>query len=81
MSEDISGTDEDTKMIYHNKRIKMQSKPVMTNDTSSRNTELAHRLKVIEKLLNDMMKHTDGWPFLKPVSKRDVSRFKTVSSN
>jgi len=72
LSEDVSGTDEDTKT--NNKRVKTtQSKSAaMTNDTSSRNTELAHRLKVIEKLLNDMMKHQDGWPFLKPVSRREV---------
>jgi hypothetical protein len=53
LSEDVSGTDEDTKT--NNKRVKTtQSKSAaMTNDTSSRNTELAHRLKVIEKLLNE----------------------------
>lgn len=77
LSEDLSGTDEDSKTV-NSKRIKMQSKPVMTNDTSSRNTELAHRLKVIEKLLTDMMKHNDGWPFLRPVSKRDAPDYYEV---
>lgn len=45
------------------------------NNTSSRNTELATRVKTIEKILNDLMKHKDAWPFLKPVSKRQVLTF------
>ncbi len=43
-------------------------------NTSSRNTDVGQRLKVVEKLLNDLMKHKDAWPFLKPVSKREVLR-------
>ena len=42
-------------------------------NTNSRNTDVDKRLKVAEKLLNDLIKHEDGWPFLKPVSKRDVN--------
>ena len=45
---------------------------VNISNTNSRNTEMAQRLKIIEKLLNDMMKHPDAWPFLKPVFKRDA---------
>lgn len=45
---------------------------VAISNTNSRNTEMATRLKVIEKLLNDMMKLSDAWPFLKPVVKRDA---------
>lgn len=69
-SEDVSGTDDDSRA--NTKRLKTQKNSLPITDTSSRNTELNHRLKVIEKLLNDLIKHTDGWPFLKPVQKRDV---------
>lgn len=34
---------------------------------------MAHRLKVVEKILNDMMKSPDAWPFLRPVTKRKVN--------
>ncbi len=43
------------------------------NTSSSRNTEMNQRLKVSEKLIADLIKHTDAWPFLKPVTKREVS--------
>lgn len=54
----------------------------INNNTSSRNTEMAHRLKVVEKILNDMMKSADAWPFLRPVSKRKVnSQMKVYNPN
>ena len=73
-------TDEDN-LSKSSKRVKTNTTPTKTilndspinNNTNSRNTEMVHRLKVVEKLLNDMMKSSDGWPFLKPVSRRDVS--------
>lgn len=33
---------------------------------------MVHRLKLVEKILNDLMKNPDSWPFLKPVSRREV---------
>ena len=47
------------------------------NNTNSRNTEMVHRLKLVEKILNDLMKNPDSWPFLKPVSRREVIFNKT----
>ena len=82
LSDVLSGidTDEDN-LSKSSKRGKTDTTPTKTilndspinNNTNSRNTEMVHRLKVVEKLLNDMMKSSDGWPFLKPVSRRDVS--------
>ena len=34
---------------------------------------MTHRLKITENLVSDLMKHADAWPFLKPVSKREVN--------
>ncbi len=44
-------------------------------NSSSRNTELIQRLKITEKLVADLMKHPDAWPFLKPVTKREVNNW------
>lgn len=33
---------------------------------------MTQRLKLTEKLVGDLMKHSDAWPFLKPVTKREV---------
>jgi hypothetical protein len=81
LSDVLSGidTDEDN-LSKSSKRIKTNNTPPkailndspINNNTNSRNTEMVHRLKLVEKLLNDMMKSQDGWPFLKPVSRRDV---------
>jgi hypothetical protein len=30
-------------------------------------------LKITEKLVAELMKHVDAWPFLKPVTKREVN--------
>jgi bromodomain adjacent to zinc finger domain protein 1A len=77
-------TDEDTSgKSSPNKRIKtittvttpekaILNDSLLNNNTNSRNTEMVHRLKVVEKHLNEMMKSQDGWPFLKPVSRRDA---------
>ena len=43
---------------------------LMNNNTNSRNTEMVQRLKLVEKLLNEIMKSNDSWPFLKPVRKK-----------
>ena len=48
------------------------------NNTNSRNTEMVHRLKLVEKILNDLMKNSDSWPFLKPVSRREVNSNKII---
>jgi hypothetical protein len=77
ISEEISESDTDNasgKPIAKRSRQKTSqtASDFQMNNTSSRNTEMAHRLKLIEKLLNDMMKHSDAWPFLKPVSRREV---------
>ncbi len=42
------------------------------NLASSRNSEDTQRLKICDKLLGELMKNEKSWPFLKPVSKRDV---------
>ena len=47
--------------------------------SSSRDTEMNQRLKISEKLIADLIKHTDAWPFLEPVKKREVS-FQNSSS-
>ena len=57
-----------------NKFLVLISAPVDFNfNSSSRNTELTQRLKITEKLVADLMKHSDAWPFLKPVTKREVN--------
>ena len=33
---------------------------------------MTQRLKTTENLLSDLIKHTDSWPFIKPVTKREV---------
>ena len=86
LSDGFSGidTDEDN-LSKSSKRIKtntpekiiLNDSP-LNNNTNSRNTEMVHRLKLVEKLLNDMMKSQDGWPFLKPVSRRDVIIFNKI---
>jgi bromodomain adjacent to zinc finger domain protein 1A len=50
-----------------------------TNDTSSRNSELTQRMKEIESILNELMKHEDSWPFLKPVPKREAHYYEVIA--
>jgi bromodomain adjacent to zinc finger domain protein 1A len=88
VSDDL--TDPDDSPGYHkapkrNKTLSAasnSSKPVLNDslhsNTNSRNTEMVDRLKKVERLLNDMMKHKDSWPFLKPVSKRDAPDYSTI---
>jgi len=66
--EDLTETDDD--FGKNTKRTKNKVNEFGLNNTSSRNTEMAHRRKVVETLLNDLMKNPDCWPFLKPVSRR-----------
>jgi hypothetical protein len=75
ISEEISESDTDKPAAKRSRQKaahQSANSDFLMNNTSSRNTEMAHRLKLIEKLLNDMMKHSDAWPFLKPVSRREV---------
>jgi len=77
INDDLSanGTDDDSAQSRP-KRAKKNSEEktafASSSNTSSRNTEMGHRMKLIEKILNDMMKSPDAWPFLKPVSKRNA---------
>jgi hypothetical protein len=73
----IADTDEDNASSKTKKRVKTSEKAIlndslMNNNTNSRNIEMVQRLKLVENLLNDLMKSKDGWPFLKPVSRKDV---------
>jgi hypothetical protein len=43
------------------------------NLATARNNEDTLRLKICDKLVSELMKNENSWPFLKPVSKRDVS--------
>ena len=79
----LNGDDDNNTSSKSSKRAKNSEKAILndsgtnSNNTNSRNTEMVHRLKVVENLLNDMMKSKDGWPFLKPVSRRDVNMIYT----
>jgi hypothetical protein len=44
-------------------------------NSSSRNNKIQQRLKLTEKLLGEMAKHKDAWPFLKPVTKREAPNY------
>jgi bromodomain adjacent to zinc finger domain protein 1A len=79
-SDHFSGTDDDVASVSKKKKsgaASSVSNPKVhdfhTNDTSSRNVETTQRMKAVEALVNELMKHEDCWPFLKPVPKREVS--------
>lgn len=40
--------------------------------SSYRGNSKEYQLKACEDLINDLMKHEDSWPFLRPVSKKMV---------
>jgi bromodomain adjacent to zinc finger domain protein 1A len=82
----FSGTDDDSGVTVSKKKkstssaaaaaattVKASTSDFHTNDTSSRNVETTQRMKSVEALVNELMKHEDCWPFLKPVPKREVS--------
>ena len=44
--------------------------------SKSRGNETAHQMKQCESLVKELMEQEDAWPFLQPVTKKDV-RFET----
>jgi bromodomain adjacent to zinc finger domain protein 1A len=52
--------------------VKLSPSAASSNDTSSRNAETTARMKAVESLITELMKHEDCWHFLKPVPKREV---------
>lgn len=61
-------------------RSSAKSKSVMDNEESDvkhyvssyRGNNKVYQLKACEEIVNDLMKHEDSWPFLRPVSKKMV---------
>lgn len=69
---------DDKKQRKKHKKGDASAEEDLNMNTSSRNTDVGQRIKVIEKLINELMKHEDGWPFLKPVSKREAPDYHEV---
>lgn len=47
--------------------------------SSSRGNSKVQSLKVVQDIVNDLVKHEDSWPFLKPVNKKLVSGSLTLN--
>ena len=43
--------------------------------SSFRGNSTVQQVKLLEEIVHDLIKHDDAWPFLKPVSKKDVSKY------
>ncbi|CAF0741721.1 unnamed protein product [Brachionus calyciflorus] len=75
----VNGTDEE--MINNSKRKRARTLEASPgSSTSTRNLETSERIKKVENILNDLFKHKDSWPFLKPVTKRQAPDYFEVIS-
>ena len=61
------------KKINKTCNIYLTDEPTIKKATSkSRGGDWADQMKQAENLVQELMHHDDAWPFLKPVSKKDV---------
>lgn len=48
--------------------------------SSSRGSNKVHQLRQCEEVVHDLVKHDDSWPFMKPVSKKQVPDYHQIIS-
>ena len=51
----------------------------MSLTTKSRYSLAENSLKICEDLVSELMRQDDAWPFLKPVTKKEVLQFNSLS--